>query len=113
MSGAVHGKAQVRLNDQEWAGIRRACEKTLPSGAKVWLFGSRVHPEKRGGDIDLLVYVPHLPSETALDLQLRLKLGLEDALGERKTDIVLTPTINHTAEPFVRLALQDAVLVWP
>ncbi len=34
-------------------------------------------------------------------------------LGERKIDLVLTPTIDHDAKPFVRLTLIGAVKLYP
>ncbi len=43
---------KVRLKDQEVNIIKETAEKFFGKGTKVYLFGSRVYPEKKEGDID-------------------------------------------------------------
>jgi predicted nucleotidyltransferase len=49
------------------------------------LFGSRLHDEQRGGDIDLLIRSRKID----FTARLRLKLALMDALGPQKIDIAV------------------------
>lgn len=43
----------MRLTPQEVAGIRSAI-LTEDSQARIFLFGSRAHDDRRGGDVDIL-----------------------------------------------------------
>ncbi len=45
---------KIRLSDWQINAIKRSAEESFGKGTKVILFGSRVYPEKRGGDIDLI-----------------------------------------------------------
>lgn len=78
----------MRLSDSERAIVRAAVERRFGPQAEVLLFGSRTDDARRGGDIDLLVEVPH-----ALDDPLAQAVGLEvdlmRELGERRIDILL------------------------
>ena len=45
----------MRLTEYEKETINKLTKKYYGAGAKVYLFGSRVFDDKRGGDIDLLI----------------------------------------------------------
>lgn len=109
---ATHGSA-IRLSEKDLAAMRRVFDRTLPAGAQVLLFGSRVRVEARGGDIDLLVHVPAIGAEDARRLQDRLTLGLWEAIGEQKLDVVVAPALDETASAFVRVVADEGVAIWP
>ena len=93
----------MRLTDFEVSSIRQTVH-TLDTDAKVYLFGSRVDDEKRGGDIDLLVISDRLSSADAG----RVRWLLWELIGEQKIDIVIA---KDDSEPFVRIALKEGVLL--
>ena len=93
--------------------MRRLFDLALPAASQVLLFGSRACAEARGGDIDLLIHVPGIGPEDARRLQDRLTLGLWEAIGEQKLDIVVTPALGETASAFVRVVADDGVPIWP
>ncbi|MBA4380310.1 MAG: DNA polymerase III subunit beta [Anaerolinea sp.] len=83
------------------------------SDATVYLFGSRFHPEQKGGDLDLLVLsrqaVPH-----AYDLAKRLRMAIKENLGDQQVDILISPDLQANDQtPFIRLALLESVQIWP
>ena len=85
--------SDLRLMPCERDGIRRAITRACAEAGAHWrrivLFGSRTNPRGRGGDIDLLIELdPRHPVDT-FRLTQRLRLALEDELGEQRVDLVL------------------------
>lgn len=78
---------------------------TLSVDAKLYLFGSRVDDNARGGDIDLLVVSDKL---TKKDLRV-LRVDFFKHFGEQKLDIVLDN--GEFKNPFTRHIFQKAVLL--
>jgi len=91
----------MRLNARQRQAIRECVTDCDPS-AKALLFGSRVHDDRRGGDIDLLVQSRKMDFRK----RMRLKLALLDALGAQKIDIVVD---DGRPSAFIRLARKEAI----
>ena len=45
----------MRLTSTQITAIRDGAAQLAGNTARVWLFGSRVHDDERGGDVDLLL----------------------------------------------------------
>lgn len=71
------------------------------------LFGSRINPLARGGDIDLL-----LLTDTKLPLKRvrELRRAILSQIGEQKLDIV--NFAKQAEHPFKDIALQDGLTLW-
>jgi predicted nucleotidyltransferase len=81
----------MRLNEDERRHIAAAASTVLPPGSRVSLFGSRTDDAQRGGDVDLLVELPVIPSAEELHrLRSLLTVQLYRRMGERRIDIVMT-----------------------
>jgi predicted nucleotidyltransferase len=78
--------------------------------ARLWLFGSRVDPNKRGGDIDLYLEID-APIADVLSLVRELRLALYSRIGERRIDIVIK-TSDTDPSAFQELAKIQGVLLW-
>ncbi len=78
---------------------------TLSPDAKLYLFGSRVDNNKKGGDIDLLVVSDEL---TKKDLR-ALRIEFFKEFGEQKLDIVLDN--GEFKNPFTKHIYNKAVLL--
>lgn len=91
----------IRLKSEEINIIKESVASFDPD-AKVFLFGSRVDPNKKGGDIDLLVF-----SQTLKEMDsLKILKKIFDRMEEQKIDILIA---SDTSEPFVKLALSNGV----
>ena len=107
----------MRLRPDDLHAIRLACGETLPHGARLLLFGSRLDDTRRGGDIDLLVELPHAmaPSEM-VDRRTRLAARLYRRLGEQRIDILMTvdPQADGVTDdrPVVQQARRRGVELW-
>lgn len=88
----------MRLSPTQRSVIRRTVAAHLGDDVRVWLFGSRVDDDRRGGDIDLLVETDH-PLDP-IDA-LRCRGALADAL-----DIRVDLTVRQPGEdrPIHRIA---------
>ena len=91
----------MRLTPQEINTFIQVID-AADTDAELYLFGSRVEDDLRGGDIDLLVHSSKIDK-----YQLRkIKWQLLELLGEQKLDIILSADLK---EPFVRLILPSAI----
>ena len=95
---------KVRLSDWQIDAIKRSAEEAFGEGTKVILFGSRVYPEKRGGDIDL--YIIPAQRDGLFQRELRFRALLMKGLGERKVDVVIQ---KDPERPIERVALKEGV----
>lgn len=85
----------MRLSGDQIATLKRLAVQIAGSDARLWLFGSRTDPAVRGGDVDLLVQLPHPVADPAL-LAARLAARASRALGGRHVDVVLSaPNLLH------------------
>src|SRR5262245_54395818 len=93
--------ARMRLSERERDAIKSSIQEKDPA-AKVYLFGSRVDPNKRGGDIDILI-ISHVLSNAD---KIPILVKIFDKIEEQKIDIVIA---QDSVDPFVRLALQTGI----
>lgn len=92
----------MRLSEHERAVVRAAVARRFGPQAEVLLFGSRPDDAARGGDIDLLVEVPH-PIDDPLAQAVGLEVELMRELGERRIDVLLAYPGCHE-QPIHRMA---------
>ena len=93
----------MRLEREKAEFLKKLIKDFLPD-AKVFLFGSRVYDNKKGGDIDILVL-----SNKKLNFNQRTKIEYEffKKFGEQKLDIV-SFTFNEE-DPFKNIIIDEAV----
>lgn len=72
--------------------------------AEIHLFGSRVNDNKKGGDIDLLVFSDNL----TFDDNLKIKVEIKEVLGDQKIDLIIT---RDKFDPFVDLIFDSSVKI--
>lgn len=74
----------MRITPQQRQRICQQIDRHFGAGAEVWLFGSRVDDQKKGGDVDLYIETTPHP----LLSELRCKIALQDAL-EMPVDLIV------------------------
>jgi predicted nucleotidyltransferase len=89
----------VRLTKQQTHTITQTVSRLAGTGAAVYLFGSRLNDQAKGGDIDLLI-----ETDTPLSLihRAQIKMELESQLG-LPVDIV-SKSRGAVATPFQNIA---------
>lgn len=91
----------MRLTDTQVETIKSTVAEIFGAQARVRLFGSRLDDQARGGDIDLIITLPH-PCTQRVEKELRLTARLQLRLGDQPFDIlvvdpdvVLNPVHDH------------------
>ncbi len=79
----------MRLSNFEIKVIKDTFKKWFLGTDKLWLFGSRVDDQKKGGDIDLFI---ETQIEDILEIQnkkIAFLVDLKKQIGDQKIDIVI------------------------
>ena len=101
----------MRLTDQQRAIIRATVAETFGAGADVWLFGSRVDDNKRGGDIDLLIETDQVDVDAIARAEISFLTKIQMKLGEQKIDVLLDYPSRKTRPPIFSVAKQTGILL--
>lgn len=99
----------MRLTPEQTRAIVIATRELAGPDASVRLFGSRLHDELKGGDIDLLIECPQ-PVERPVWLAAQITARLQRALGDRKIDVLLIDPTTPL-EPVHRVAQTEGCLL--
>lgn len=99
----------MRLTPTQHSAIRETAEEIFGPGVAIWLFGSRVDAQRRGGDIDLLIRPdpPTADSPTGVSLSARFVARLLCRIGEQRVDLVIKEPGDE--RPIVELAHRTGV----
>jgi predicted nucleotidyltransferase len=92
----------MRLSEDEIAILKNTLY-ALNSDAKIYLFGSRVDDDKKGGDIDLLIVSQNFTKK----LLRKLRVEFFKYFGEQKLDIIVDD--GSFSDPFHKIIYQKAI----
>ncbi|MCB1213311.1 MAG: nucleotidyltransferase domain-containing protein [Chlamydiia bacterium] len=98
----------VRLSDLEIQEILNASKKAFGETAHVWLYGSRVNDEAKGGDIDL--YIETDLNSEIVEGKLLMRRLLRSCFGEQKIDL-LVHFRGDSAHPLGEIAKTRGLLL--
>jgi predicted nucleotidyltransferase len=101
----------MRLTDQQRAIIRSTVADTFGAGTEVWLFGSRVDDNKRGGDIDLLIETGQSDLNAITRAEIAFLTKIQMKLGEQKIDVLLDYPSRKIRPPIFAIAKQTGILL--
>jgi len=89
----------MRLTHSEQKIIKKYFKDIFNKG-QLYLFGSRVDDNKKGGDIDLYIISneDNLSTEMLFNKKLEFLSKLQLALGEQKIDLIISKDKNRSIE---------------
>ena len=97
----------MRLTPGQISVIRECTAQLAGGAARVWLFGSRVRDDARGGDVDLMLELDEPVAEPA-QLSSQLAARVSRAMYGRKVDVLIkAPNLSHL--PIHTIALAEGV----
>ena len=77
----------MRLSEKQRKIIEKTAIKHFNKDVKVYLFGSRISRNRKGGDIDL--YLEAVPAEQiSVKKKIAFIVDLKQSLGDQKIDVV-------------------------
>jgi predicted nucleotidyltransferase len=74
----------MRLNEKEILFIKQVFIEIFEKG-EIYLFGSKINDNLKGGDIDLYISSPN----ANLEKKLKFLVNLKKLIGDRKIDVVV------------------------
>jgi predicted nucleotidyltransferase len=99
----------MRLTQQQQTIINQKTRLIFGDNARVYLFGSRLDDNAKGGDIDLFIEST-TAIESAVLKTLQLNSQLQQAFGLQKIDIVFYAP-NYTWQAIHAIAKQHGILL--
>ncbi len=97
----------MRLTSAQVDVIREVAAQLAGRAARVWLFGSRVRDDARGGDVDLMLELDESVAEPA-QLSARLAAKVSRAMYGRKVDVLIKAP-NLQLLPIHAVALAEGI----
>ncbi len=94
----------MRLTLFEITTIKHSAQNIFGDTVKVYLFGSRVDDNKKGGDIDL--YLVPENKDNLYEKKIKLLSALDRALGEQKIDVVIA---KDKTRPIEKEAIEKGI----
>lgn len=95
----------MRLNTQQHQAIKKYFLEIFRDG-HIYLFGSRVDDEKKGGDIDL--YIDSPDTENLVHKKLDFLVKLKKEIGDQKIDVVFNKGLNRVID---KVAKKEGILL--
>jgi predicted nucleotidyltransferase len=80
-------KDELRLSSEVQKKIFILTKEIFGGSSRVWIFGSRVRKDIRGGDID--IYIETEDFTNILEKRLDFLVNLKNAMGDQKIDLVV------------------------
>ena len=92
----------MRLTPAQIDTIKSTAQAVLGEGVQITLFGSRVHDDQKGGDVDLYAEV----DRPELRKKIRCKGSLQDQL-DMPVDLIVKPLNDQS--PIALIAKQEGI----
>ena len=92
----------MRLSEKEISAIKNNI-LSFDENAKIYLFGSRVNDNAKGGDIDVLV----ISDKIGFNEKLKIRTGIFKEIEEQKLDLVVKKDFNDVFVKMIEPHLQS------
>jgi predicted nucleotidyltransferase len=86
----------MRISNFERNSIIKNAKKIFGRDVEIFLFGSRIDDNKKGGDIDL--YVKTNIKDNLHQKKFNFIIALEDEIGEQKIDVIIAKDSTREIE---------------
>lgn len=104
---------EIRLTQQQVTGIINGLQPYLKQiNANLYLYGSRVNLEAKGGDIDLLlIFDSCFQKNNILQNKHYILSDIKKNIGEQKIDLLFASKKDCDANEFIKYIFPSAILM--
>jgi predicted nucleotidyltransferase len=89
----------LRISTKEHKAIVNIAHQFFDETAEVYLFGSRVDDNKKGGDIDLYIIPSHqINAKQLYNKKIKFLVALQLSMGEQQVDVIIAKDKNRLIE---------------
>ncbi len=89
----------MRITTKEHKAIVNIAHQFFDETAEIYLFGSRVDDNKKGGDIDLYIIPSYqINAEQLYNKKIKFLVALQLSIGEQQIDVVIAKDKNRLIE---------------
>lgn len=101
----------MRLTQKQIQRLKETVTRHFGRSARIWVFGSRVNDQRRGGDYDLYIETPlDDPDEIVADrLRVLVDLHASREFEGEKIDIVIRSAVPGPELPIYKVAKEQGV----
>lgn len=103
----MNTKTYIRLNTKYLKTIKLLAKQFFDSN-DVWIFGSRVDPKRKGGDID--IFIQTRKSKNILQSKIKFLREFEKIFGEQKIDLIIQ-TIGSKDKSIFKAARTEGIKI--
>lgn len=103
----------MRLSTSQIEGIITAIKPYLQNHtAELRLYGSRLHDELKGGDIDLLLLVEREEQVSSLLMEkFRILSSIKKEIGDQKVDLLIASKDNLHQNNFLKMIFPESKVI--
>ncbi len=92
----------MRLSDKIKDSIRKNFQTVFSANCEIFLFGSRINDNAKGGDIDLLIVCSNQrDKELSLAQRIDFLIKIKKEIGEQKIDVTICTQSELESDPFL------------
>ena len=99
----------IRIKEKDLITIKAIFNKYFCDQDHLWLFGSRIDPKKKGGDLDFYIETIETDIAVAVKKKMDFITGLCFLLGDQKIDVVLNVLSLADNLPIYEIAKKKGV----
>ena len=99
----------MRLSPEQIYAIKHLAAECFGDRTVVYLFGSRVDDNKRGGDIDLYVETDEPDLAVILDAKYDFLAKLKQRIGDQRIDVVVNFPTRRQRPPIIDIAKRTGI----
>lgn len=103
----------MRITANQLRIVKALSRRYFGEDAKLWLFGSRVDDEKKGGDYDFLIETSLTNPDEIISSKIDMitQLQSSDAFEDEKIDIIVKRRQSSFDMPIYHIAKQEGVQI--
>jgi uncharacterized protein len=101
----------MRLTDQEVKAIITAIDTfVMDQMAELYLYGSRIDDNLKGGDIDLLLITSAASKQKLQPIKYKILAAITNKIGDQKIDLTITTKEEINQSEFLQNITQKVLL---